>query len=542
MRGIERVERLGQIPRRLLEWWNKFTAKQKTIIISVAAGVVLTFAILATILSRPQYEVLITCESTKEASEIIELLDGDGIENSVTDDGLIISVKKEDIANATLLLGANSYPADSYGLDAALGGGFSTTESDKQKTYKLYQEGHLEDIMEAQKAVNTAHVTLSIPDNDGTLLAKEEESYASVMLDLSEELQPGVAENFAKNIATALGNKTTENITIIDSNGNLLFSGADEADGGSGVVNTSNQIALKAEAERLVKQEVTQVLLGSNLYEDVKVAPNLIMDFSVLNETEHTYTQADENGQNVLSHEETYESEGTGGTGGVPGTDTNTEEATYVMEDGSNSNYSVAQESRDYLPSERIKDKTVPAGAVQYDTSSIAITASHYVIYKENELRNQGLLDGITFDEFMVQNSDMIKKEVDEEMVTLVANATGIPADNISIIAYDVPIFQADDGSGVAPSDIAQIALIVLVLALLGFVVFTSLRKERNAFEPEKELSVESLLQSTQEHQEIEDIDLEAKSEVRRMVEKFVDENPDSAAALLRNWLSEEWG
>lgn len=536
------MERLRQVPQRLLEWWNKFTAKQKTIIVSVAAGVILTFAILATVLSRPQYEVLITCESTKEASEIIELLEGDGIENKVTDDGLIISVQKEDIANATLLLGANSYPADSYSLDAALGGGFSTTESDKQKTYKLYQEGLLEDIMEAQTAVNTAYVTLSIPDNDGTLLAKEEESYASVMLDLNGELQPGVADNFAKNIATALGNKTTENITIIDSNGNLLFSGTDEAEGSSGVVNTSNQIALKSEAERLVKQEVTQVLLGSNLYEDVKVAPNLIMDFSVLNETEHTYTQADENGQNVLSHEETYESEGTGGTGGVPGTDTNTEEQTYVMEDGTTSNYSVAEESRDYLPSERITDRTVPAGAVQYDASSIAITASHYVIYKENELRNQGLLDGITFDEFMLQNSDMVKKDVDEEMVTLVANATGIPADNISIIAYDVPIFQADDGSGVTASDVAQIALIVLVLALLGFVVFTSLRKERKSLEPEKELSVESLLQSTQEHQEIEDIDLEAKSEVRRMVEKFVDDNPDSAAALLRNWLSEEWG
>ena len=536
------MERLRQIPQRLLEWWNKFTAKQKTIIVSVAAGVIITLAILATILTRPQYEVLITCESTKEASEIKTLLDEDGIQNQVTDDGLIISVRKEDVSNATLLLGANSYPADSYSLETALGGGFSSTESDKQKTYKLYQEGHLEDIMEAQAAVNAAYVTLSLPDNDGTLLAKEEEAYASVMLDLNEELQPGVADNFAKNIATALGNKTTENITIIDANGNLLFSGADATESGSNVVNTSNQIALKSEAERLVKQEVTQVLLGSNLYEDVKVAPNLIMDFSAVNETEHTYTQADENGQNVLSHEDTYESEGSGGTGGVPGTDTNTEEQTYVMENGSNSDYTVTEESRDYLPSERITDRVVPPGAVQYDTSSIAITASHYVIYKESDLRNQGLLDGITFDEFMLQNSDMVRKDVDEEMVTLVANATGIPADNISIIAYDVPIFQADDGSGIQASDIAQILLIVLVLALLGFVVFSSLRREKKEVEPEEELSVESLLQTTQEHQEVEDIDLESKSEVRMMVEKFVDENPDAAAALLRNWLNEEWG
>ncbi|MBR5766779.1 MAG: flagellar M-ring protein FliF, partial [Lachnospiraceae bacterium] len=235
------LDRLKEIPQRILEWWNKFTTKQKTIIISVAAGVVVALAILATILTRPQYEVLITCESTKQASEIIDLLDGQGISHKVTDDGLIISVLKENVASATLLLGANSIPADSYSIETALGGGFSATESDKQKRYKLYQEEHLAQIMEAQAAVNKAYVTLNIPQNDGTLLSKEEESFASVMLDLNEELGAGVAENFAKNIATALGNKTTDNITILDSNGNLLFSGADEAADGSGTLNTSNQ-------------------------------------------------------------------------------------------------------------------------------------------------------------------------------------------------------------------------------------------------------------------------------------------------------------
>lgn len=535
------ADRLKEIPQKILDWWNKFTAKQKTIIVSVSAGVILALAILGTLLTRPVYQTLITCDTTKQASEIIALLEGDGIEYQVTDDGLIISVKKDDIASATLLLGANSIPADSYSLESALSGGFSATEADKQKTYKLYQEQHLEEIMEAQSAVKAAYVTLSIPDDDGTLLAKEEESYASVMLTLNEELGVGVAENFAKNIATALGNKTTDNITIIDSNGNLLFSGAEASEAGSTVVNTSNQIQLKSEAERLVKQEVTQVLLGSNLYEDVKVAPNLVMDFSAVNETEHKYTQADENGTNVLSHENTYEAEGNGGSGGVPGTDTNVE-TDYMMENGGYSDYSVASESRDYLPSEKITDKTVPPGAIQYDSSSIAITASHYVIYKESELRNQGLLDGITFDEFTLQNSEMVKKTVDEEMITLVANATGIPAGNISIIAYDVPIFQADEDAGMEPTDIAQIVLIVLILALLGFVVFSSLKREKVEVEPEEELSVESMLQTTQESQDIEDIDVESKSETRLMVEKFVDDNPDAAAALLRNWLNEEWG
>ncbi|MDO5572806.1 MAG: flagellar M-ring protein FliF C-terminal domain-containing protein [bacterium] len=536
------LDRLREIPQKLLEWWNKFNAKQKTIIISVVVGVALTLAILATILTRPQYETLITCETTKEAAAITDLLTSNDTAYQTTDDGLIISVLKQDISKATLLLGANGYPADSYDIETALAGGFSTTESDKTKRYKLYMESLMETQLETQDAVKKAYVTFSLPDNDGTLLAKEEEAYASVMLELNEELPVGVADNLAWSVATALGNKTRDNITIIDTNGNLLFSGASAAEANTSSVNASNQIALKTEAERLVKQEVIQVLLGTNLFEDVKVAPNLVLDFSATNRTNHNYTPAEGQSQGVLSHEDTYAAEGAGDSGGVPGTDTNTEE-TYVIPDNANSNYSVTEESRDYLPNEEIIDTTIPPGSIQYNQSSIAVTASHYVIYKEEELRAQGLLDGITFQEFVAANSDKVRRDADAELLTLVSNATGIPADSITLIAYDVPIFQERESTAMSVTDILQIVLIVLILGLLGFVVFSGMRSEKKEEVPqEEELSVETLLTSTQEHTNVEDIDVESKSETRLMIEKFVDENPDAVAALLRNWLNEEWG
>ena len=61
------------------------------------------------------------------------------------------------------------------------------------------------------------------------------------------------------------------------------------------------------------------------------------------------------------------------------------------------------------------------------------------------------------------------------------------------------------------------------------------------AEEVEEEVSVEKLLQS-QEEENLEEIGFNNKSEARIMIEKFVDENPDAAAALLRNWLNEDWG
>ena len=49
------------------------------------------------------------------------------------------------------------------------------------------------------------------------------------------------------------------------------------------------------------------------------------------------------------------------------------------------------------------------------------------------------------------------------------------------------------------------------------------------------------MLQS-QPEVELEDIGTEQISETRRMIEKFVEENPEAVANLLRNWLNEEWG
>ena len=57
-------------------------------------------------------------------------------------------------------------------------------------------------------------------------------------------------------------------------------------------------------------------------------------------------------------------------------------------------------------------------------------------------------------------------------------------------------------------------------------------------------MSVEDLLATTQEDdkQDLDEIELSDKSETRQLIEKFVDENPEAVALLLRNWINEDWG
>lgn len=534
------LERIREIPKRILEWWNKFTTRQKTIIISIAAGVILALALLVTLLTRKTYVTLANCETTAEAAEIVDLLESNGLDYKTNTDGTVVSVLDSQESQANLLLGANKITAAGYTIDNVTEGGFSTTESDKQKKMVYYLEEKMERDLEANNAVKNATVSLDLPEDDGTLISQKTDAFAAITLELEGELTEEGAAALARFAASALGNETTDNITIIDTDGNLLFSGEDVSTVGGASATT--QLSMKKKAEDLVKNEVKSVLLGTDLYDSIEVASNLDLDFSSTQIVDHEYTPAQDQTQGVYSHSEIYEAESTGGTGGVPGVTSNDSdnEPSYVIQDYDNSSETVNQQSYDYLPNEKITTKDVPAGLIQYGTSSVSVAAKTLHIYKEQEVKDQGLLTDMSWDEFKAANAESVKLDVDSDIVALVQTATGIPMENISIVAYEVPIFIDKEGLNVEATDVVQIIIIILILGLLAFVILRSM-KDAKVEEPEEELSVESLLQSTPQDM-LEDIELEEKSEARKLIEKFVEENPEAVASLLRNWLAEDWG
>ena len=239
------ADRVKELLNKVLEWWNKFSARQKTFIICAAAGVILAFAILITVLTKPQYIVLVNCESTKEASEIVELLEGEGLDYQVSDDGYQIKINKKQQSDASLLLGANDIQAYTYTIDNVTDGGFSTTEADKQKRYELYLENRIaNDIIGKFTSIKSAVVDLYIPEKDGTLIKTEEESSIWIVLELEGDFTTENAAGLAKAVAVAIGNKTSENVVIMDTAGNMLFSG-DDSYSASGTA--SSQLSVKSQ-------------------------------------------------------------------------------------------------------------------------------------------------------------------------------------------------------------------------------------------------------------------------------------------------------
>ena len=134
--------------------------------------------------------------------------------------------------------------------------------------------------------------------------------------------------------------------------------------------------------------------------------------------------------------------------------------------------------------------------------------------------------------------------EVPADMINVVSKATGIAVENVAMAAYTQYVFFDKTGATITLTDILQIITILVILGLLAFIVIKSMwTKKVVEEEPEPEqLSVEQLLESQPEEVVLEDIEMDTGSETKRLIEKFVDENPEAAATLLRNWLNEDYG
>lgn len=529
-------ERLQQLLERILDWWKKFNKKQQILIASIAVAVVLAIVIVASVMSKPKLINLMTCEDTSQAGEVKQLLTDNGINYTISSDGLTFTINAEDEADARILLGSNSIPATGLTLDDALNGSFTTTEKDKDRRWQAYEQEYLEGLIEHLDNVKEATISMNVPADDGTLKTQQEPAYAAVVLELDGEMDEEQAAGLARLVAVSLGNETTDEITIMDSHNNTLFAGGDEE---TSIGTANSQLMLLQKYEQAFKKRVKDVMIGTELFNNVEVGMNLDMDFSNVDITDHELYAPEGQSQGYLQSESSYESSAIGGQAAIPGTDSN-DDNSYVMENGDITESNVTDIDKQYVLSERLT-KTTGGNTINYDSSSISVVATTYVTYSEDEMKEMGQLEDTTFEEFKANNSARVKTEVDEDFYQLVANATGFPAENISIVSYEVPVFQYSSGSGRTAADYFQILLAVLIFALLGYVVFRSTRKEQIQ-ELEPELSVESLLASTRETEsDMEDISYAEKSEARLLIEKFVDEKPEAVASLLRNWLNEDW-
>lgn len=532
------VERLKQIPSRIVEMWKNLTKKQRVLILSVVAVVIMTLLVLYFVLSKVEYTTLYKFEDTASASKMIELLKDNGIDYKLESDNVTVCVNSKQYQDAVVVMGTNDIPTTGMSWDDALTNSLSTTQTEKQQKINLAFQNDLRTNLMKLDYVKDAAVYIKSTAADKTIFDSEKETSVSVMLTLKEDISAETANGIAKMLAGAVGNQTTENITLIDNAGHVLFAG-DEQDTLGGTIGSSAEY--KEKLRNTFQKNVKDILLACD-YDDVEVsAENLQFNMDRVTEMSKEYTAAEGQEQGLYGSSYEYKATGNSATAGVPGTDSNDETVDYDIQTDGSANSEVVLNKYDYLPNEKTKNIDYEIGAVDTSKSSIGVVLTKYRIYNQDTVEKDGTLGDLTWDQFIEQNNRRTQIELEDGILNLISQVTGVSENSIAVTVWEQPIFNDTVKTESDYSNIIMIVLVILIIALLAFVVIRSMAPVQ-VTETEPELSVEELLATTKENQALEDIEISEKSEIKRLIEKFVDENPEAVAQLLRNWLNDDWG
>lgn len=539
-------EKVKEIPEKFKVFWDKYTSKQKTIVIAIICVVLIAIGVVAWLASRPTWSKFQVFDSVDDANTMTKALDDQSITWKASSDGKTIYVHQDDMTNALYAMSDNGLTDKGYTWDAAFDNSMSTTESEKDQKRVLALQSEIRQSLIQYKFIDDANVFINVPESTYTVLSSDDAETAKTSITASIELNDKnkdllddkTAETLAYWLANTVGTDV-KNVIINDTDGKCIYNG-NTSDGLGGVL-TGGSTEYCNKLRNTIADNVTTLLIRCG-YDDAQVGTDGIQfDMNKIETLTKEYSVDDGREYGYPTNLYTYSSKGASGNGGTPGTDSNDSDTDYVNNSSSGTSNTVdVQKLTDLLTNEKVQNIKQETPAIKLADSSLGIVVRKYTVYKEDDLKADGTLDKTTWDQFISQNNKISTTTVSTDEINLISAATGVSANKITVLAYNVPQFVSSTKSSNGISNYLMIILTVLIIALLIFVILRG-ASPLAAEDEEPELSVEQLLATTKENQSLDDIEFSDKSETRKMIEKFVDDNPEAVAQLLRNWLNDEW-
>ena len=522
-------ETIQQMSNQVTEKWNNLTKKQR-IQIGIGTVALIITIIIISVLMQPKYKVIFSEDiDPKTVAQVATVLKENNIQYNLVHNSMNIEVVEKQYQEALMYTASSGVTESGMTLDQLLKNDMSTTQNELNLKNKEYLKQSIQKTLIKIDGVKEARVELVIPEQKNAYLQSQIEGSASIFLTLSKPLTSSQCEGIATYVASSVQNLNPKNIVIIDSTGATLYSGIEEIQTALG-----KQQELKISAENEIKQKVINLI--GNMYDEVRISPNLILNFDEYQETNENYsTQGEDANRGVIIQESEIKNTSTNGnTGGVPGTEPNGGATTnYGTNNESESSSKESQKEIIYTPNKQSTIYKKNSGDVDFEQSSLAVNLVNNKIYKEEEmtLLNQ------TWSEFKEENKNQRALTVDEAVISSIRSATGI--DNVVINAFENPIFLDQEVYTIDYKDWIPYLLVIAVLILIAFVILR-FRKQDEVVEVEPELEVEEMLKVVKDQLELDEIELRESLETKLQIDKFVDEKPEAVANLLRNWLADE--
>jgi flagellar M-ring protein FliF len=294
-------------------------AKTKAIL-GVSAFAILAIAfLLLKIATAPAYSTIASGLDPAQTGKITAALDEQGIAYELQNNGTALAVQKASMAQARIALA-------SQGVEATGGGtqpGYELLDESKlgasqfqqQVTYQRALEGEVAKSLKAVSGVSNPQVQIVMPQDD---LFQDEATpaTASVMLGNSADaLSPGAVRGMAQTVSSSVKGLKSENVTITDSSGAILWP-SDEAGGAAG---GSSKQSAEARFSRQKEAAINAMLASTLGPNKAKVTVNADLNVDDTTEESETYG-ADGTPLTETVESEKMEGAGAANAGGNAGT------------------------------------------------------------------------------------------------------------------------------------------------------------------------------------------------------------------------------
>ncbi len=508
---------------------------------------------------QPEYRVLYTGLSQNDAGAVVTRLREQRIPYQYDEAGGVVKVPAGKIHETRLALAGENLPSGGgLGFEIFDRSSLGVTNFVQKINFLRALQGELARTITQLRRVESARIHIVMPDR--SLFAEERrEPSASVVINLSGggNLPKGQVNSIVHLVARAVEGLDSKNVTVVDTRGNILAGGQDDAE--SGLLTASQQdfeASLERRLERRVETMLAKVVGPGRAVARIDVGLNMRR----VERTREIFDPEKQVERSVRRVKESNES-GLSASGGVPGVQANVPES----ERAGNTRRAGGRDGRkSSRVSETVNfeiDKTIerivePMGEIQRISAAVMVDGTY-----------TGGADG-TPRKFQARS----QAEIDN-FTQLVSAALGLNikrGDTVKIVSVPFKASSTLAGDrGEAPLlgggqqafvlDMVKLVMGLVGLALIFIFVVRPLMSWISSLEL-KPSTGSDLLEAGEGGLALpgrmpvraigagyeepipktpEEIEMEKNRQVYEEVYDYVTDNPDGAADLLRNWVKD---
>ncbi len=352
-------------------------AKTKALL-GVSAFAILAIALLLLkVAAAPSYTLLSTGLDPAQTGKVTAALDAQGIQYELRSNGTALAVQKSQMAQARVALA-------SQGVDTSAGGSkpgyelldqtkLGASQMQQQIAYQRALEGEIARTVNGVEGVSGASVQLVLPQDDLFADTQTPATAAVMLQNPADTLQPGATRGIAQMVASSVKGLKTDNVTITDGSGQLLWPQGDGADAAGGAGSTKQ--AAEARFSRQLESSLNAMLARTLGPDKAQVQVNADLNVDKTKQKELTY------GDKGVALKSTSDVEklrgGSATTGGTAGAGSNIPTYSAGNAGGSgNSNYNHTVKSTDFGVNKKVTETDVAPGAVNKLNVSLLVDKS----------------------------------------------------------------------------------------------------------------------------------------------------------------------